>query len=124
MNEQEVSFGDFSAALFAEMKKSPKIVSEQVAAAQSRQARRSRRDAIIAERGRLYEVSKRLLACEMAKLNPTTTLDEYVKRRDWYERELEKLRWEWWRLVDEMWPIPPTELQQIMRRLMNWGSRK
>ena len=125
VTEPELSLGEFRAALLAEMEKSPTIVSEQVAAAQSRHARRLRRDAIIAERGRLYEASKRLVAREMVKITPTTTLADYVKRRDARERELEEVRWEWWRSVDEMWPVPPTELQRIMRGLQRiwWVGR-
>jgi hypothetical protein len=116
MTEPVLSLDEFRAALWAEFEKSPTIVSEQVAAAQSRQARRLRRDAIIAERGRLYEASIRLVANEMLKIRPTTTtLADYLKRRNARERELEEVRRDWWRLVDEMWPIPPTELQQIMR---------
>jgi hypothetical protein len=119
VTEPVLSLDEFVAALWAETEKSPTIVSEEVAAAQSWQARRSRRDAIIAERGRLYEASKRLVAREMVKIspNPTKTLAEYVERRDAHERELEELRWRWCRLIDEMWPVPPTELEQIMRRV-------
>lgn len=118
--EPELSLSEFYAALSAEMEKSPTIVSEQVAAAQSRQARRSRRDAIIAERGRLYEASIRLVAGEMAKITPTmtTTLAGHVKRRDARERDLDEVRREWWRSVDEMWPVPPNELHPIRRGLV------
>lgn len=66
VTEPELSLGEFFAALSAEIEKSPKIVPEYVAAAQSREARRQRRDAIIAERGRLYEASKRLVAGEVS----------------------------------------------------------
>lgn len=110
MIEPVLSLGEFLAALWAETEKSPTIVSEEVAAAQSWQARRLRRDAIIGERGRLYEASMRLVAREMGKIQPTTTLADYVERRDARERELEEVRRDWWRLVDEMWPVPPTEL--------------
>jgi hypothetical protein len=125
VTEPELSLGEFFAALSAEIEKSPKIVPEYVAAAQSREARRQRRDAIIAERGRLYEASKRLVAGEVSKINPnpTATLADYVKRRDAREQELEEARRAWWRMVDEMWPVPPeepTELEQVMRGL--WWS--
>jgi hypothetical protein len=74
-----------------------------------------------AERGRLYEASKRLVAHEMVKISPVRTekLADYVARRDARERELEEVRWEWWRLVDEMWPIPPTELERILFGFFN-----
>jgi hypothetical protein len=123
MTEPALSLDEFHAVLWAEMEKSPTIVSEEVAAAQSWQARRLRRDAIIAERGRLYESSKRLVAREMVKIiSPAKTekLADYVKRRDVRERELEEVRQHWWRSVDEMWPIPSTELEQIMR-VVRWG---
>jgi hypothetical protein len=122
MTEPELSLDEFIAALWAETKKSPTIVSEEIAAAQSWQARRLRRDTIIAERGRLYEASKRLVAREMVKISPSPqkTLADYVERRDARERELEELRRDWWRIVDETWPIPPTELEQIMRGV-RWG---
>ncbi|WP_454650623.1 hypothetical protein [Bradyrhizobium liaoningense] len=122
MTEPALSLDEFFAALWAETEKSPTIVSKEVAAAQSWQARRSRRDAIIAERGRLYEASKRLVAREMVKINPspTTTLADYVERRDARERELEEARSAWWRVVDEMWPIPPTELELVMSKV-RWG---
>jgi hypothetical protein len=82
----------FCAALRAEMQKSPEIVSEHVAAQQSWGARRQRRDAIIAERGRLYDASKRLIAVEMAKLSPR----DYLEHRDDARRqELEELRGKW-----------------------------
>ncbi|MGY8679069.1 hypothetical protein Q2941_14895 [Bradyrhizobium sp. UFLA05-153] len=120
ITEPPLSLDEFFAALWAETEKSPKIVSEEVAAAQSWQACRSRRDAIIAERGRLYEASKRLVAREMVKISPTTTLEDYVKRRDARKGELEEARLHWWRTVDEMWPVPPTELEQIMSKV-RWG---
>jgi hypothetical protein len=125
MTEPELSLDQFFAALRAETEKSPKIVSEEVAAAQSWQARRSRRDAIIAERGRLYEVSKRLVAGEMEKIRParTETLADYVKSRDARERELEEARRAWWQSVDERWAVPPTELQLIMRGRFWWRNR-
>jgi hypothetical protein len=109
----------FAAALRAEMQKSPEIVPPYTAAQQSWAARRQRRDAIIAERGRLHDASERLLAGEMLKLKPTgkDSFKNYVKRRDVRERELRELRKEWWRLVDEMWPVPPTELERIMREI-------
>ena len=122
MTEPVLSLDEFRAALWAETEKSPTIVSEQVAAAQSRQARRLRRDAIIAERGRLYEASKRLVAGEMGKISPTTTFADYKERCRARERELEEVRWDWWRLVDEMWPVPQTEREQIMRA-MDTGFR-
>jgi hypothetical protein len=120
VTEPELSLGEFHAALLAEMEKSPTIVPEWVAAAQSRQARRVRRDAIIAERGRLFEASKQLVAREVLKISPRNdaTLEDYVERRDARERELEEVRREWWReYIDETWRIPPTDLQWMERGL-------
>ena len=56
----------------------------------------------------------------MVKTNPATALADYVKRRDARERELEEVRREWRRSVDEMWRIPSeelTELQHYIRGL-------
>jgi hypothetical protein len=111
---------EFCAALRTEMEKSPEIVPEYVAAQQSWAARRHRRDAIIAERGRLYDASKRLLAVEIGKLSPRDYLEH---RDDARRRELEELRSEWWRVVNEMWPVPPTDFERIMceTREFRWG---
>jgi len=115
VTEPALSLDEFRAALLAELEKSPTIVPERVAALQSREARRQRRDTIIAERARLYDASERLLADAMVKTNPTTTPVDYGRRR-----ELEQVRKEWCRRVDETWRVPPevpTELQHYIRGL-------
>lgn len=119
MTEPPLSLREFFDILNAERKKSPTVVSDEVAAAQSWHARRSWRDAIIAERGRLYEASRQLVAGELVKISPSRTepLEHYVTRRDEREHELEEARLAWWRVVEEDWPIPPTELQRIIRQI-------
>ena len=109
MTNSELSTEEFFKLLWAETEQSPTVTSEEVAAAQSYHARRNRRDIIIAERGRLYEASKRLYRGEMIKIRPSSTenLDEYVARRKLREKHLEKMRTHWWKQIDEMWSIPP-----------------
>ena len=109
MTNSELSTEEFFALLWAETETSPTVPSEEVAAAQSYHARRNRHDIIIAERGRLYEASKRLCASEMIKIRPSSTenLVEYDVRRELREKHLEEMRTHWWKQIDEMWSIPP-----------------
>ena len=122
MTNSELSTEEFFKLLWAETEISPTVTSEEVAAAQSYHARRNRRDIIIAERGRLYKASKLLYLDEMIKIRPSSTenLDEYVARRNLREKYLEEMRTHWWKQIDEMWSIPPTEFEKVVRNPWFW----
>ena len=122
ITNSELSTEEFFKLLWAETEQSPTVTSEEVAAAQSYHARRNRRDIIIAERGRLYEASKRLYRGEMIKIRPSSTenLDEYVARRKLREKYLEEMRTHWWKQIDEMWSIPPTEFEKVVCNPWLW----
>ena len=96
----------------------PAIVSDKVAKAQSREAQRARRDAIIAERERLWEESTRLIHSELSKLLPHESLKEYRDGRGRLELELRGMRAQWWRQIDQILPLPPevpSELSVLLR---------
>ena len=122
MTNSELSTEEFFKLLWAETEQSPTVTSEEVAAAQSYHARRNRRDIIIAERGRLYEASKLLCASEMIKIRPLSTenLVEYDVRRELREKHLEEMRTHWWKQIDEMWSIPPTEFEKVVCNPWLW----
>lgn len=122
MTNAELSTEEFYKLLCAETEQSPTVPSEEVAAAQSYHARRNRRDIIIAERGRLYEASKRLCASELIKIRPSSTenLVEYELRRELREKYLEEIRTHWWKQIEEDWSIPPTEFEKVVCNPWLW----